>query len=100
MAEANQAVQLVGAGLILGAFVLLQLGRTAPARPTYLSMNFVGAALLTGEAWRTGQHGFLVLEGVWALASGIALVASVRIRLRGEGGDRRPLRSDRSSPPE
>jgi membrane-bound ClpP family serine protease len=74
LAEPNQALQLAGAALILLAFLALQLGRTVPERPAYLGSNLVGATLLAIEAGRTGQLGFLALEGVWALVSGAALV--------------------------
>jgi hypothetical protein len=84
VAPPNQALQLVGAALILGAFLLLQLRIAAPDRPNYLALNLAGAGLLAYEAARTGQIGFLVLEGVWALISAAALVR-VLIKKRGSG---------------
>jgi hypothetical protein len=35
----------------------------------YSALNFVGAAILTVIAYRAGQWGFVLLEGVWTLIS-------------------------------
>ena len=51
-------VQIVGALLILVAFV--------------------GATILTADAWTGRQWGFLLLEGVWAVVSLVGLARALR----------------------
>ncbi len=65
----EQLIELVGAVLILSAFVLSQLGRLAPTSPTYLVLNLAGSGVLAVVAAIDGDLGFLLLEGVWAAVS-------------------------------
>ena len=101
----DQVVQLAGAALVLAAYLALQVGRARADGAGFLAMNFAGAALLAWEAGRTGQYGFLALEGVWAVASGVALVAGARRRWRPRAGSPPepppvgPVTRDRSSRP-
>jgi hypothetical protein len=55
--------------LVLGAYLLSQRGRLGPRDRSYNLMNLVGAALLTWVAIVDARWGFIVLEGVWAMAS-------------------------------
>ncbi len=73
----EQLGELVGAALILSAFVLAQLGRLATTSLAYLVPNFTGAALLAVVAAVDGDVGFLLLEGVWACVSAYSLVRLV-----------------------
>ncbi len=66
-------IELVGAVLILSAFVLAQLGRLRTASLTYMVLNFVGAGILAVVAALDGDTGFLLLEGVWAVVSGFGI---------------------------
>jgi hypothetical protein len=70
-------VELVGAALILSAFVLAQMGRLQTASMTYLVLNFLGAGTLAAVAAIDGDTGFLLLEGVWAVVSGYAILRGV-----------------------
>jgi membrane-bound ClpP family serine protease len=76
----EQAVQIVGALLILVAFAGVQFGRVDPRSPLYLWLNAVGSAILFVLAFIGSQWGFVLLEGVWALVSAHGLVQLARGR--------------------
>jgi len=65
----SQALQIIGALLVLAGFVLAQARVLDPRRFTYLALNLVGSATLALLAFEDRQWGFLLLEGVWALVS-------------------------------
>lgn len=69
-----QAVQLIGAFLILIAFALAQAGLMAPRGRLFLVLNLVGALVLAGSAYDGRQWGFFVLEAAWALVSAAGLI--------------------------
>ncbi len=71
---ATQVVSVVGAVLILGAFVALQRGRWRSHSPPYLWSNFVGATLLALVATWDRQVGFILLEGAWAALALLSLL--------------------------
>jgi hypothetical protein len=68
-----QAIQVVGALIILGAFGLNQLGDLPTDSRLYLLANLVGALILAILAVVEGQIGFILLETVWAIVSGWSL---------------------------
>ncbi|RFU82967.1 hypothetical protein DY218_30275 [Streptomyces triticagri] len=74
------SVQLAGAVLILGAFVLAQAGRMPFGSAGHLWLNFVGSSLLVIDAVAGGQWGFLLLEGAWGLYALLGLVSWARGR--------------------
>lgn len=74
----RQLLEIAAAVLVLGAFAGSQLGRLDQHRAPYLLFNLVGTAVLAVLAWINESWGFVLLEGVWALISGIALVAVFR----------------------
>ncbi len=65
---------LVGAGLILTAYVASQRRWWRSTGRPYLWCNLVGALLLTGVAVADRRLGFVLLEAVWAAVSSHALV--------------------------
>jgi hypothetical protein len=73
-----QLVSLVGALLILWAFVGLQRGKLSNKAPVYQWANFFGAALLTLVAIFDARVGFVMLEGAWAGVSLWSIVAPSR----------------------
>lgn len=65
----HQTVSLVGAGLILGAYVLNHRGHLGPKDRLYNGINLVGALLLLWVAVVDWRWGFIVLETAWAAVS-------------------------------
>jgi hypothetical protein len=76
----DQAVQLIGAVLILAAFVLAQQRRLATDSVAYLALNAVGAALLAVVAVLDRDIGFTLLEATWAVVSTTGLVRCLKGR--------------------
>lgn len=64
--------------MILAAYALAQFGKLNQRSYWYIGLNLVGATALAILAWHEEQWGFLLLEGVWALVSAVALVTRVR----------------------
>ena len=67
-------IQFVGALAILVPFALLQLRRTTTQSWLYLWLNLIGAGILGWSAWVGAQWGFVILEGVWGLASLVSII--------------------------
>ncbi len=65
----EQAAAIVGACLVLLAYALQRFKRISGESALYLTFNFIGGALLCWAAISTGQIGFIILEGAWALIS-------------------------------
>jgi hypothetical protein len=59
----DQAVQIVGALLILAAYAAAQFGLLDQSSRAYLILNLVGSVVLAVLAWHEDQLGFLLLEG-------------------------------------
>jgi len=77
----DQWLQILGALLVLAAFVAAQLRALQPQSYTYLLLNLAGSGILAWLALQGEQWGFLLLEGVWALVSfGSVLVRVSRQR--------------------
>ena len=74
----EQAIQIVGAVLILVAFAGAQAGRLDVRSISYLVLNLAGSAVLAVLAAIESQYGFLLLEGAWAIVSAHSLVVELR----------------------
>jgi hypothetical protein len=66
----GQAVQLLGALLIISAYLASQQGGLRLDSVRFLALNMVGAAILSVVAFVDRQYGFLLLEGMWTWVSG------------------------------
>lgn len=78
-------VQIAGSLLVLAGFALSQWGVLNPKAIAYLVLNLIGSAALAAAAALGAQWGFLLLEGVWAIVSGIGLVRSIRAQAHDTG---------------
>lgn len=74
----DQVIQIVGAALILTAYVAAQVERLDPQSHLYLSLNLVGSIILAVLAAIGSQWGFLLLEGAWAIVSLWGLIKPAR----------------------
>jgi hypothetical protein len=76
----GQVVQVLGAVLILLAYVLAQFRVLDQDSYRYLIPNLIGSAVLAVDAWIEHQWGFVLLEGVWAIVSLWSIVTKLRGR--------------------
>ena len=81
-------LQLVGAVLVLAAFLAGQFRGWSPSSVRFLLLNLIGAGLLAVVAAVGRDWGFLLLEGVWAVTSAVSLA-----RVLGVGGLHTPADS-------
>ena len=65
----GQAVQIVGALLVLAGFVLAQLDVLDQRSYVYLVPNLLGSSAMTVTGVLSGDWGFVFLEGAWAVVS-------------------------------
>lgn len=77
-----QSLQVLGAVLILIAYVLGQFKALDPKSYAYLTLNLIGSAVLAVLAAIGREWGFLLLEGVWALVSLISIYGRLGSRRR------------------
>ena len=73
-----QAISVIGALLILGAFAANLLQWMNTSNLWYSLLNFVGSAILMVIAVIDQQYGFILLEGTWALVSLWGTIAALR----------------------
>ncbi|MGI9155289.1 MAG: CBU_0592 family membrane protein [Marmoricola sp.] len=74
----GQVVQVVGSLLVLAGFAAAQRGLLDQKSRRYLVLNLAGSGILSVDAFFERQWGFLLLEGVWAIVSAVALVGVLR----------------------
>jgi hypothetical protein len=66
----------IGVTILLIAFALNILKKITPESKVYLSLNIIGAALAGISSYIINFWPFVILEGVWVLASLMALIKS------------------------
>ena len=76
---AYQLIQIVGAALILIAYALQHMKHLHAETASYLAMNLAGGVLLCIAAVAARQYGFIILEGSWAVLSGMGLYRLLRV---------------------
>ncbi len=67
------ALQFVGALGILVPFALFQKGVLSQHAYAYLALNVAGSGVLTAVAYFDRQWGFVILQGVWTVASAVSI---------------------------
>ena len=70
---AVEVVGWAGASLILGAYLLLSMGRVTGQSMLYQAMNVAGAAGFIVNGWWHGAVPSAALNVVWMLIGGVAL---------------------------
>jgi hypothetical protein len=65
----NQILSLIGAAMVLGAYLAFQVGWLERRHRSFHALNFAGSALLTFVAIPDGRLGLIIVEGAWALLS-------------------------------
>jgi hypothetical protein len=73
-----QAISVLGALLILGAFAANLLQWMNTSNLWYSLLNFVGSAILLVVAILDQQFGFILLEGAWGLVSLWGIIAALQ----------------------
>lgn len=85
----HQLIGVVGALLVLGAYLALQRGWLTLEQRVYHVMNFVGAGLLAWIAATERQVGLTLVEGAWALLSIPGLTKTRRWKSAGKALEKR-----------
>jgi glycopeptide antibiotics resistance protein len=70
----EQIISLFGAAMILVAYGSQQLQKMRATDLLYILLNLTGSVILAIIALRVRQTGLTLMEGVWALFSGAALI--------------------------
>ncbi len=79
----TQIISVLGAILILAAYLGVQVKRLPPGKLLFSLLNLVGSGALTYVAIVEEQVGFILLEGAWAAISFGVLVRLVRAEALG-----------------
>ena len=80
--NAFDVVGLLGAVLIVGLFLLLQLGRVGPQSLAYSVWNGIGALLVIVSLLDRFNLGAFLVDFAWLVVSGFGVVRCLRSRRR------------------
>lgn len=72
-----EALQVIGALLVLAGFAGTQVVWLSQKSVTYLLINAIGAGILAVLAFLEEQWGFLLLEGVWTIVAVVGLIRTI-----------------------
>jgi hypothetical protein len=79
----HDAVGMVGVGLIMLMYILLQTGRTTADRPSFSAGNAAGAAMILYSLAFDFNFSAALIEGLWLLISLYGVWRSLRLRRQG-----------------
>jgi hypothetical protein len=82
--SASQAISIVGAVMVLGAFAALQFRMVGPVHRGYLAANVLGSACLAIAAGLEGLWAFVALNTIWGLVSLRSLLVGGPKETRGD----------------
>ncbi len=68
----------IGVAMLLAAFALNLTGHLLASGMRYAAMNTVGAGLAAYASWLIDYMPFVVLEGIWCVASAVAAGTAFR----------------------
>lgn len=74
------AIGIVGVGLVLISYLLLQIDRIEPKSVSYSLLNLVGAILILISLYFTFNLASFIIEIAWLLISAYGLVKAIRLR--------------------
>ena len=74
----NDWIGFTGVAILLLAFLLNLAGKLSKDGLPYILLNITGAGLACIASWLINYLPFVILEGVWALVSVVALIRYVR----------------------
>jgi hypothetical protein len=72
----------VGVALLLCAFAANLFDRLPNDGFSYQALNFCGAAIAAYASWLIAFYPFVLLEGVWAVVSLVALFRTLKVHVR------------------
>jgi len=78
--DISQLSSLIGAALLLFAFIALSFRRLSSESIVYHMFNFLGAILLCVSATLAINYGFLILNGAWTVVSGLTIIRLIKSR--------------------
>ncbi|OGY83273.1 MAG: hypothetical protein A3F54_02840 [Candidatus Kerfeldbacteria bacterium RIFCSPHIGHO2_12_FULL_48_17] len=84
--ETNYVLGVLGAAIILLAFIMNQLGRWRDTSLVYDAANLIGGVLLVIYAYNLRAYPFMILNSVWALISVRDVVVDLTRRGSHHGG--------------
>lgn len=73
-----QILSLIGAAMVLGAYLSLQAGWMTPSGRAYNALNLIGSAVLCGVAIIDWRLGFVVLNAAWVAFTIRPLIRALR----------------------
>jgi len=80
MANWHQWIGVLGTVMIIGTYLLLQIGRLSNTSLSYSLFNALGAMLLVFSLLFVFNLGALIVEAFWVLISFIGIIRYFRIR--------------------